>query len=668
MKLAFFLTLASALLVPPLAAQDGKDDTAADAPVEEDSFAGHPEHPDIGPDGRPGLIPTSAFASRGQFGTAALSPDGEKFAFVLVSGGATHLVITDAVSKQQLRTIKIPDGSTLRSFRWANSERLLISLHGMALYGFFPVSVTRLMLFDLADLEFRSISLEKQGLEGDDVLFVDPAGRYILLSASRKLADEPDVWRFPLDKTGAEGAVLVQKRQYGVDEWWADDTGVVRLGMGWTGGGATIIHYRAGPDEKFRRVTKLKRDAEELANWDVMGLYAGSDLGYATIKEPNGRIALRRFDYANGEPGEIVYANPDWDVDAVRYDANRRPVAVRYVDDFERTEWFDKDLRATQQALEQALGGGRVDIISHVPGKRMLVIHSGPSEPGALYIFSPGDKRLDFFVNLRPRIDFRLLTEGTGHTITTRDGTEIRAYLTLPRGRGSENLPLIVMPHGGPYGVRDTLTYSDWVQVLANRGYAVLQPNYRGSGGYGEAFEELGDGQIGRAMQDDLDDAVRWAVDRGTADPARVCIVGASYGGYAALWGAIRNPELYRCAASFAGVTEWERQLDYTKDYLARRYRKSWRRKVRGENFDMKAVAPVHQVARLTRPVLLAHGKRDRTVPFRQYEDLVEAAEKAGVPLEKLALDDDHNLSQTENEQAWYDALLAFLAKHNPAD
>ncbi|MGI8943122.1 MAG: alpha/beta hydrolase family protein [Qipengyuania sp.] len=669
MKFITFLAAAATLAAQPLLAQEADENSAASrASAGEDVFTGHPEIANIGPDGRPGLIPTRAFASRGQLGTAKLSPDGGKFAYIHRARGDTHLVITDAATLEQLRAIKIPDGNSLRWFRWANGERLLISLSGRTLFGFFPVAYTRLSLFDLADQEFRSISLEKQGLEGDDVLYMDPAGRYILLSASRKEFDGPDVWRFPLDKTGAEGAVLVQKRKGNVDEWWADNAGVVRLGMGWTGGGATIIHYRSAPDEEFRRVTKLKRDADELDNWDVMGIYAGSDLGYAMTKEDNGRIALRRFDYSKGEAGDLVYANSGWDVDAVRYDIQQQPVAVRYIDDFERTVWLDDALASTQKALEQALGGGRVDIISHVAGKRMLVLHSGSSDPGALYVYSPAEKRLDLFANLRPEVDFRLLTEGAGHTIAARDGTEMRAYLTLPRGREAKGLPLIIMPHGGPYGVRDTLSYGDWVQVLANRGYAVLQPNYRGSGGYGEAFEELGDGQIGRKMQDDLDDAVRWAVERGTADPARVCIVGGSYGGYAALWGAIRNPETYRCAASFAGVTDWERQLDYSTDFLARRYRKDWRRKVRGENFDMKSVAPVHQVARLARPVLLAHGKRDIVVPFKQYEELVQAADKASVPIEKLELDDDHHLSKAENERAWFDALLAFLDKHNPAD
>jgi dipeptidyl aminopeptidase/acylaminoacyl peptidase len=228
------------------------------------------------------------------------------------------------------------------------------------------------------------------------------------------------------------------------------------------------------------------------------------------------------------------------------------------------------------------------------------------------------------------------------------------------------------MPHGGPYGVRDTLDYSDEVQLLANRGYAVLQPNFRGSGGFGEAFAELGKGTIGRQMQDDLDDAVDWAANEGLVDPQRVCLVGSSYGGYAALWGVIRNPERYRCAASFAGVTDFDKQLAYDADYLSRDDRRDWRERIRGadRHFDLDTVSPARQAALLHRPVLLAHGKEDSTVPFNQFETMRNAIERAHVAdAELLVLEDSgHGFATAEDEQAWYDALVAFLAKHNPAD
>jgi dipeptidyl aminopeptidase/acylaminoacyl peptidase len=173
-------------------------------------------------------------------------------------------------------------------------------------------------------------------------------------------------------------------------------------------------------------------------------------------------------------------------------------------------------------------------------------------------------------------------------------------------------------------------------------------------------------------MQDDLDDAVDWAAAQGIADPQRVCLVGASYGGYAALWGVIRNPERYRCAASFAGVTEWDQQLKYDGNYFDRSGRREWRDRVRGEDrkFDLDSVSPAPRAAGLQRPILLAHGKKDSNVPFDQFERMRKALDKGGVKdAEYLVLENSgHSFATVEDEQAWYDALLAFLDRHNPAD
>jgi dipeptidyl aminopeptidase/acylaminoacyl peptidase len=238
-------------------------------------------------------------------------------------------------------------------------------------------------------------------------------------------------------------------------------------------------------------------------------------------------------------------------------------------------------------------------------------------------------------------------------------------------GRDPKKLPLIILPHGGPYDIRDTLGFDPEVQFLANRGYAVLQPNYRGSGSYGEKFYKSGEGQIGRKMQDDLDDGMDWLVKEGIADAKRVCLVGGSYGGYAALWGATRNPERYRCAASFAGVSDYKRQVRYSSQFFySSRYRKKWQQKVQGEkDFDLDTVSPLKQIDKLNVPVLLAHGDEDTRVPYKQSALYAAALQKAGKPHEFYTYrGEGHGFSSPENLQSWLERLDTFLAKYNPAD
>jgi dipeptidyl aminopeptidase/acylaminoacyl peptidase len=225
------------------------------------------------------------------------------------------------------------------------------------------------------------------------------------------------------------------------------------------------------------------------------------------------------------------------------------------------------------------------------------------------------------------------------------------------------------MPHGGPYGVRDTADYNQEVQFLANRGYAVVQPNFRGSESYGEEFYKKGEGQIGRAMQDDLDDAVDWLSKEGTVDPSRVCIVGSSYGGYAALWGVIRNPERYRCAASFAGVTDFASQLKYSKRGMESRHARDWQSIIKGdEDFKLDTVSPAKNVDRLNRPILLIHGDDDDIVPISQHNTMMAALKKAGKTAEShVYKNEGHNMSDVANQKDWLERLEAFLEKHNPS-
>ena len=568
-----------------------------------------------------------------------------------------------------MRKIPLEEDQSLRWFKWVGKDRLLISLVVPITSNWAEGRVSRLFVADLATGQTYYVGPRSQWLEGDEVLYADPAGEFLLLSVVPGQWLEPEVWRFRLDGTDTKGEKVQARR--GIWQWIADDSGVVRVGLGYENQ-KIKVWYRKEPGDELRLIARVRADDED-EMWGVVHILKGTDQGLVLEPGDSGRLALRRYNYATRELGEVVYENPEWDLSEVELDDDGKPLAVHFTDDADRVVWLDPAIARLQASLEKALGAGQVTIAERaLDGSRLLIAKGGASDPGGWYVYTAATGELSEFAQIRPGLDPRTLAGVKPVTYPARDGTPIRAYLTLPPGRDAKDLPLIVLPHGGPYGVRDKLQYSDEVQLLANRGYAVLQPNYRGSEGFGEAFEDLGKGEIGRRMQDDLDDAVDWAVAQGIADSTRVCLVGASYGGYAALWGVIRNPEKYRCAASFAGVTEWDRQLTYSSDFLSRKDRRSWRERVRGEDdsFDMDAVSPARHVAKLTRPILLAHGKKDRTVPFSQFERMRDALARAEVKSAQFLILDEaaHGFVRPEDEQAWYDKLIAFLDRHNPPD
>lgn len=615
----------------------------------------------------PPLIPTSDFAGRPAFWDAKLSPDGTMMAFMRRREGESQFIVVDVDSKKAMRAFMTDPSDEFEWYRWVTNDKLLVSVSTAGVFFGEDVRYTRLILVQISDGTMSRMFGRTDVVEGDNVIHVAEDGSHILVSIQRSIYDYPSVMRHALVPNGQ--VEIVQAPREGVWNWVADNQGVVRMGTGWKDRQLKIF-YRPDAASELKLVARLKEGDPVDTYWDALQIIGGSDEGYVLSEGETGRVGLRKFNFATRTVVETVYEHPEWDIDSVTL-REGKPFAAYYTADRDEVHYFDEATRRQQASMRKALGDVEVLVTSRAKdGTRMLVWAGNEADPGVLYMFDPTAKRLEEVSQIRPNLDFRLLAQPRPMRYTARDGTVIRGYLTLPRGRAAKGLPLIIMPHGGPYGVRDKLDYNDEVQLLANRGYAVLQPNFRGSGGYGEAFFELGTGQIGRAMQDDLDDAMDWAVREGIADPARVCVVGSSYGGYAALWAVMRNPERYRCGASWAGVTDLDRQLRYDRQSFSRGGFKRWRDRVRGEGVaDMKAVSPLNRAQTLDRPLLLAHGTKDIVVPFKQYNAFEKAARAAPVRPQTLVIEGEgHSFTTAANEQQWYDALAAFLAKHNPAD
>jgi dipeptidyl aminopeptidase/acylaminoacyl peptidase len=615
----------------------------------------------------PPPIPTKDFAGRSAFWDAKLSPNGAMLSYMRRKEGEAQFIISDVTTKKLVRAFATDPSDQIEWYRWVTDDKLLLSVSTAGEFFGDEVRYTRLFLIEVASGVMSRMFGRTNVVEGDNVIHVAEDGSHILVAIQQSIYDYPAVLRHEL---AADGKVrTVQEPRDGVWNWVADDSGVVRMGSGWKDG-RLKIYYRADPASDLKLIARIKEGDTTEGYWDALQILNGSDEGYVLSEGESGRVGLRRFNFATRETIETIYEHPEWDIDTVTL-RDGKPYAAFYTADRDEVHWFDPATRKQHTALRKALGDVEVWVTSRAKDNaRMLVAAGNESDPGVLYMFEPSSRTLEPVAQYRPNLDFQLLAKPKPMQYTARDGTVIRGYLTLPRGREAKGLPLIIMPHGGPFGVRDKLAYNDEVQLLANRGYAVLQPNFRGSGGYGDGFYALGEGQVGRGMQDDIDDAMDWAVAEGIADAGRVCVVGGSYGGYAALWAVLRNPERYRCAASWAGVTDWNRMLRYDKRYLTGKAGKAWQARVRGDaTFDLDAVSPYRLAAQLARPLLLAHGTKDTNVPFSQYTAFEKATRTAPIRPQTLVIKDEgHSFSKPENEQQWYDALSQFLSVHNPPD
>jgi dipeptidyl aminopeptidase/acylaminoacyl peptidase len=521
----------------------------------------------------------------------------------------------------------------------------------------------------MAAQQGRFIGGKEEGLKGDDVLWVDPEGKSLLLAFQQTIYDYPSV--YSIDISTNKSTQVVKQRDE-IWDWYADDQGVVRTGIGFNSTGWSMI-YRKSAEDKFQKVLKAKFDDDD-AGFDGFRITQGSDEGYRIMNnEASGKFALYKFNFATRKRGDLVLEHAGNDIDD--FDTtldNKGLYSASFTDDRWRIYWFDPAMKALQESLDKAVGAKQAYVVSRSRDDKMMMVRVGSaSDPGSYYAMAQAEGTMKRVAKVNDKLAPADLAPSHYLQYKARDGLDISAYLTLPKGRAAKNLPLIILPHGGPYDVRDEGEYDSDVQFLANRGYAVLQPNFRGSGGYGKGFYEKGEGQWGRAMQDDLDDGMDWLVKAGVADAKRVCLIGGSYGGYAALWGAVRNPERYRCAASFAGISDLARQLKYQITFkISKRYRKDWRKTVQGaEGFDLKTVSPLYNIAALKVPVLLMHGDKDQRVPFKQSQSYADALQAAGKNFEFYPLaGEGHGFSTSANNKQWLDRLEVFLAKYNPVN
>ncbi|MCD0504344.1 alpha/beta hydrolase family protein [Bordetella petrii] len=496
----------------------------------------------------------------------------------------------------------------------------------------------------------------RAGIEDD--LPDDPD--HVLISHNQRDPQVFDVYRVNV-RTGA--AVLVAQNPGNVVGWQTDHAGKVRAAVTSDGLDTTLL-YRDDEAAPFRPlITTDYRTTVSPAffTFDDRKFYALSNRG-------RDKLALVIIDPASPDTEELVYATDEVDLDAAGYSRKRRVLTLAaYQTDKPRRHYFDGETQALYRQLENLLPGYDLAIQGHNREEDTFIVAAyNDRTPGARYLFQAGSGALSKLGEINPSIPEAGMSPVQPVRYTSRDGLDIHGYLTLPAGREPRKLACIINPHGGPWA-RDGWGYNPEIQFLANRGFCVLQMNFRGSTGYGRKFWEASFGQWGLAMQDDITDGVRWLIDQGIADPARIGIYGGSYGGYATLAGITFTPDLYAAAVDYVGVSNlftfmntippyWKPLLAKMHDMVGHPER---------DRDRLAATSPALHVDRIRTPLLIAQGAQDPRVNKAESDQVVQALRERGVEVQYLVKDNEgHGFHNDENKFEFYEAMEAFFVEH----
>jgi len=364
----------------------------------------------------------------------------------------------------------------------------------------------------------------------------------------------------------------------------------------------------------------------------------------------------------------LLFRNPDVDVEPESLLEDGVPWAFRYVNHFPEYWYPDPNhpLARAHKWLRDTYKGLEVHITSATDDQSLAVAQlSGPRTPAMFFVIDVKKQKVLQQLAAYPDLKSEDLAAVDPIEFKARDGLMIRGYLTTPNGSNSKKLPMIVLVHGGPHGIYDTLTFNYEAQLFASRGYAVLQVNYRGSGGRGREFMGAGYGRWGREMQDDITDGVRWAIGDGVADPKRICIYGASYGAYAALTGAFREPDLFKCAVGLSGIYDLPLMFEKGDVQTVVSGLNYLRDAVGTDKEELKRRSPVYNADKIKAAVFILHGELDKRAPFEHAKRMRTALEKAGNPPEWFTeWGEGHGFFDESNRVAAYERILAFFAKH----
>ncbi len=598
------------------------------------------------------IVPVEEFFKDPDKSQYRISPNGEKIIFIGPHLGRKNVFIQNLGDTSSTPITTETERSIYNAF-WESDDRIVYVKDQGGDENMHVLSVKP----DGSGLQDHT-PFEEVRSEVLDILEDRP--EEMLITSNKR---NPQVFDVYLLNTSTNEMTLVAENPGNITGWITDHDGKIRAAVTADGVNTSLL-FRESEKDKFKTVitTSFKETLiPALFTFDNKNLYCLSNLG-------RDKIALVEFDPRTGKETKLIYENPDVDIESVDYSRKRKVLTnVNY--DFKKPDihFLDDEAKRIHNKIRAQIPDYTFIITRRNRDEDKLLVYANSDRYfGGYYYYDVKNDRFEKLADFKPWIKEDNMAEMKPVSYKSRDGLTIHGYLTLPKGVEPRNLPVVINPHGGPWA-RDSWGFNPEIQFLANRGYAVLQMNFRGSTGYGKEFWTASFKQWGRTMQDDITDGVHWLIDEGIADSTRVAIYGGSYGGYATLAGITLTPDLYSCAVDYVGVSNmftfmntippyWEplRQMLYEmvgdpeKDSIA-----------------LAAVSPVFHADKIKCPLLIAQGANDPRVNVAESDQMVKALQERGISVEYLMKEDEgHGFYNQENQMEFYTRMEQFFEKH----
>lgn len=626
-----------------------------------------------------GQAPTSWFRRVPSLIRPRISPDGSKLVVQMQDQGRAAVGWLDLANAgrapvffAQMGELRNEGDRTVSNYSWVGNDIIVMTVVTRENFGGQRGDTRRLVAYDLNSRSTTRLAWAGAGADGGSILHIDHDNGRILVNRNgfaNGVSTGAEVISVDV-RTGRY--TMVQRANLEVQGWFADPDGVVRLGVGYDReSGRRRIMYRSNASQVFRTIFNAADPSFTDAGLNPLWISPSSDFALVSDNK-SGTARIYRVNLATMAYSNPVFESPGYDVDGIVTNfGGRMPIGFAVTESRARVQWTNPSYREMVTLLEERFGEGNVSIGTSNRDETTFVIYvSSGNLAGAYYLFNTATGDLRLVGNQWNHVAMTAMNPVSAFRYTASDGVEIEAILTMPRHRRqTTNLPMVMIVHGGPFGPRDEIRYDSWAQSMAELGYVVVQPNYRGSGGYGRQFVTMGrDNGFGLRMQDDLNDVVDHLVRQGTIDPNRVCMMGWSYGGYASARAAQRDPDRYRCTVAGAGVYDLAMMREYDQSYLG-----SF-----GANYlakgaaELNSVSPARNTAGRWSPILIVHGLRDARVPIAQARTLVSRLRGSGkVEGRDFAYieqrENTHNLDYDDVQTEWLEGARDWLARWNPA-